>query len=199
MRIRQALRRARFSILTIALTYVLSVAAGMSMVHSGNEFALHYRDNLVGTATRESSIMRQYQRGNFIAAAGLDALANSAGALLSIPAGYAIFTGYGIAAFRGWIGGIVSVDNTHSSRLAKPYQAFYYLMTLILQLIPYSMAGGAGVNLGIASFASPDRTGYRGSRLSWLKIPHDALADAAWIYLIALPLFAAASLFEFTM
>ena len=64
MRIRQALRRARFSILTIALTYILSVAAGMSMVHSGNEFALHYRDNLVGTATRESSIMRQYQRGN---------------------------------------------------------------------------------------------------------------------------------------
>jgi hypothetical protein len=38
---------------------------------------------------------------------------------------------------------------------------------------------------------------YQGRRVQWLLVPYQALGDAGWIYLISLPLFAAASLFEF--
>ena len=94
---------------------------------------------------------------------------------------------------------MVSVDDAHHSRLSTPYEAFYYLTTLLLQLIPYMLTGGAGVNLGIAAFARPAWTGYDGRRVKWLLIPFDAIRDAGWIYLIALPMFAVASLFEFMM
>lgn len=50
-----------FGIWTIALTYGLSVLAGFLMVHSGNRYALDFRDKLVGTAQHESVIY-----GNFI-------------------------------------------------------------------------------------------------------------------------------------
>jgi len=66
------------------------------------------------------------------------------------------------------------------------HAAFYYIVTLLLQLIPYSLTGGAGVNLGIAAFASESRTGYRGPRMPWLRIPYEAILDAGWIYLISL-------------
>ena len=55
-RIRRALQHARFGIWTIALTYGLSVFAGLLMVHSGNRYALDFRDKLVGKARRESVI-----------------------------------------------------------------------------------------------------------------------------------------------
>ena len=195
-RIRLALRRARFGIATVALAYALSVTAGIVTAHAGNAAALRSRDNLVGKAQRESVILRQHRRGNPLAAAGLDAMANAAAAGLGGLAGYCPPAGYAVAAYRGWIGGIVGVDSRHRSRLRTPYGAFYYLATLILQLIPYSLAGGAGVNLGIAAFTQTD---YPGARIQWLKLPHAAIADAGWIYLVALPLFAIASLFEFLM
>jgi hypothetical protein len=169
------------------------------MVHAGNRFALEVRDNLVGKARRESAILRQSEHGSPVAAAGMDAAGNAAAGLLSMLEGYSVLGGYGVAAHRGWIGGIVSVDSAHRSRLAKPNRAFYYLLTLLLQLIPYSLTGGAGVNLGIAAFASASRTGYAGPRIRWLRIPYEAIRDAGWIYVISLPLFALASLFEFTM
>ncbi len=186
-----------FGIWTIALTYGLSVLAGLLMVHSGNRYALDFRDKLVGKAQRESLILRQLDRGNSAAAAGMDAAGNSIGGLLSIIAGYGVPAGYGVAAYRGWIGGVVSVDGAHRSRLARPFPAFYYLVTLILQLVPYSLAGGAGVSMGIAAFARVERTGYKGPRVRWLQIPYEAISDAAWIYATAVPLFAIASLFEF--
>jgi hypothetical protein len=199
VRLRRALARARLGILTVAVVYALSVTAGAVMVHSGNGFALRYRDNLVGTAQSESPILRRYQRGNFLAAAGLDALGNAASGLLSVPAGYCPPAGYGLAAFRGWIGGVVSVDDAHRSRLSKPYGSFYYLVTLILQLIPYSLAGGAGVALGFAAFSRRAAAQYDGARMPVLRIPYEAIRDAGWIVLASLPLFALASLFEFTM
>ncbi|MGD0577416.1 MAG: hypothetical protein ABSC08_00655 [Bryobacteraceae bacterium] len=198
-RIRRELRQARFGIWTIALAYVLGVSAGLLMVHAGNRFALGFRDNLVGKAQRESPILRQFQHGHSVAAADLDATGNAVGGLSSMVAGYGVPAGYGVAAYRGWIGGVVSVDGEHRSRLATRYEAFYYLMTLLLQLIPYSLAGGAGVNLGIAAFASESRSGYRGPRMAWLRIPYEAIRDAGWVYVVALPLFAIASLFEFLM
>lgn len=198
-RIRRALRHARFGIWTVAVTYGLSVFAGLVMVHSGSRFALDFRDNLVGKAQRESVILQRFHRGNSAAAAGLDAAGNALAGLSSMIAGYCAPAGYGVAAYRGWIGGVVSVDAAHRSRLATPYGAFYYVVTLLLQLLPYSLAGGAGVNIGIAAFAAENRTGYLGPRIPWLRIPKDAIRDASWLYLISLPLFAIASVFEFTM
>jgi hypothetical protein len=43
------------------------------------------------------------------------------------------------------------VDDRHQSRLASPEPAVYYLVTLVLQLVPYTLAGGAGVALGVSS------------------------------------------------
>jgi hypothetical protein len=191
------LRHARFGIWTIALTYGLSVLAGLLMVHSGNRYALEFRDKLVGKAQRESVVLRQLQRGNSVAAAGMDAAGNAVAGLLSMIAGCGVPAGYGVAAYRGWIGGVVSVNAAHRSRLARPFGAFYYLVTMLLQLVPYSLAGGAGVNIGIAAFASENRTGYQGPRIQWLRIRYEAIRDAGWIYMISLPLFAIASLFEF--
>jgi hypothetical protein len=175
------------------------VFAGLLTVHSGNRYALDFRDKLVGKARRESVILRQFHRGNSVAAAGMDAAGNAVAGLLSMMAGYCVPAGYGVAAYRGWIGGVVSVNAAHRSRLARPFGAFYYLVTLLLQLVPYSLTGGAGVNMGIAAFASGSRTGYEGSRMQWLRIPYEAIGDAGWIYMISLPLFAIASLFEFMM
>ena len=196
-RIQQALRRSRLSIATIALTYALSALAGCAAVHWGSGFALRFRDRLVGKAQRESVILHDLDRGNALRAAGLDAAGNAVAGALGLVVGYFPPTGYGTAAFRGWVGGVVSVDDAHRSRLSTPRAAFYYITTLILQLIPYSLAGGAGVNIGIATFARPGRVAYPGSRMRWLLIPHAALGDAGWIYVVSLPLFAIASLFEF--
>ncbi len=48
--VRRALARARFPILAVALTYLIAVLAGALMVHTGNEFALSFRDELVAEA-----------------------------------------------------------------------------------------------------------------------------------------------------
>jgi len=196
-RIRKAFWRARFGIGTIALTYALSLLAGLSAVHSGSKFALGFRDRLVAKAQRESVILRDLDRDNRLRAAGFDAAGNAGAAALGLVAGYFPPVGYGAVAFRGWVGGVVSVDDRHRSRLGTPREAFYYITTLILQLIPYSLVGGAGVNIGIATFGRRGRVEYPGSRVRWLLIPHAALGDAGWIYLVSLPLFAIASLFEF--
>src|SRR5438093_3502813 len=45
-----------------------------------------------------------------------------------------------------------SVRSDHTSRLNDPRSAIYYLLTLLLQVMPYSLAVGAGVNVGIALF-----------------------------------------------
>ncbi len=45
----------------------------------------------------------------------------------------------------------------------------------------------------------PQSTGYNGPRVRLLQIPYEAISDAAWLYVISVPLFAIASLFEFMM
>jgi len=188
---------ARFGIKTVALAYAIGVLAGLLLAHAGNSFALRFRDRLVGSTRQNSPILRQAQKGRWVAAASLDAGSNAAAGLLSGIAGTCVPVGYWVAGYRGWVFGVVSVNNLHQSRLNTRYEAFYYITTLILQLVPYTLIGGAGVHLGIAAFARPAWTGYEGSRVRWLRIPFEAIADAGWIYLIALPMFAIASLFEF--
>ncbi|NLP12404.1 hypothetical protein GX408_18540, partial [bacterium] len=49
-----AIRRARVSILAIALTYLIAVLIGISMVHMDVPFALDARDNIVAKANSSS-------------------------------------------------------------------------------------------------------------------------------------------------
>jgi uncharacterized membrane protein SpoIIM required for sporulation len=188
----RALQRARMPILTVALTYVLSVSLGLIMVHTGNAWAIAYRDRLVSKA-EAGSILTALEQNDRLRAAVLDFFGNLYGAAVTTLAGLGVLTPYPIMAFRGWVGGIVSIDSAHVSRLAEPHEAAYYLITLTLQLIPYVFSGGTGVNLGLA-FLKP-ASYYQGAK--WLGIPREALRDVFRIYLLVIPLFLLASLWEF--
>lgn len=188
----RTLLRARVAILTIAITYLIAVIIGILMVHTGNEWALSYRDNAVARA-QTSPIVTALREGHRWRAALLDFGSNLFAAGANTLGGLAVIIPYPVAAYRGWVGGIVSVDGAHASRLTNPGQAAYYLLTLVLQLIPYSLAGGAGVNLGIAYFRQ--RAFYQGER--WYGLPKAAIRDVLRIYLLLVPLFLVASLWEF--
>ena len=192
MPVMRALHRARIPILTVALTYFVSVGVGMIMVHTGNARAIAYRDRIVSGAGSSSSIIALKQNDRFRAAL-LDFGGNLYGAMLDTLGGLGVFVPYPVMAYRGWIGGIVSINGPHISRLADSKEATYYLVTLTLQLIPYTLSGGAGVNIGLA-FLRP-RPFYQGEK--WLGIPKEAIRDTLRIYLIVIPLFLVASLWEF--
>jgi len=188
-----ALCRARIAIITIALVYFVSVLVGIGMVNSGNQFALSTRDSVVGSA-QKSSILVLYNSGNRLGAAFLDFGSNLLlGAVPQTVGGLAIVIPYPLAAYSGWIGGIVSVDSNHTSRLANTDAARYYISVMVLQLIPYSLAGGAGVNLGWA-YLRPSPY-YLGKK--WLGLPKEAVLDVFRIYIVIVPLFLVASLVEF--
>ncbi len=188
----RAFYRARIPILTVALTYAVSVAVGMILVHTGNSFALNQRDQIVGGA-QTSSVLVALDQNQRLKAGLLDFGGNLLAGLSTTLTGLGVIFTYPIVAYRGWVGGIVSVDGAHISRLVDPREAAYYLITLILQIIPYSITGGAGVNLGWAYLNS--RPEYPGKK--WLGIPAEAILDVVSIYLVAIPLFLVASLWEF--
>jgi hypothetical protein len=191
----RAVLRARRSILTIAYTYALFIIAGIVMVHAGNKFALDYRDQLVNDAVQRNPIAIAANQGYSIRAAFLDFAGNlTLGALPKTISGFAIIPPYPLVAHQGWIGGIVSVRNDHTSRLTNPRAAVYYLLTLILQVIPYSLATGAGVNAGISLFRPQPY--YQGEK--WIDIfPKEAVRDLVRIYGLVIPLFLVASFWEF--
>lgn len=128
-------------------------------------------------------------------AALLDFGANVEAALVTSVTGLAIVGPVPIGAYRGWIGGVVAVDSQHDSRLGQPGTALYYTVTLVLQLIPYILTGGAGMHLGLVAWRRRNDASIR-SRLT-LRIPGEAIRDVGWIWALALPIFLAASLFEF--
>jgi hypothetical protein len=193
MLIFRALSRARFGILTIALTYVLSILIGARMVHTGTGFALAYRENLIARANATDPSLMAFHSGNRLKAAILDFGRNLFAGMADTGGGMGIVFPYPFIAYRGWVGGIVSVDNNHASRLSDPHEAVYYLLTLLLQLIPYSLAGGVGVNLGIAGFRP--RPFYQGD--NWYGLPKEAIRDVLRVYVLIVPLFLVASLWEF--
>ncbi len=188
----RALHRARIPILTVALTYIVAVGVGIIMVHVGNEMAIAYRDRIVSGA-QSSAAITALKGNNRFQAALLDFGGNLYGAMVDTLAGLGVIVSYPVIAYRGWVGGIVSIDSSHASRLADSKEAIYYLITLTLQLIPYTLSGGAGVNVGLA-YLRP-RTFYQGEK--WLGIPKEAIRDMLRIYLIVIPLFLMASLWEF--
>jgi len=192
--VRRALHRARMAILTVALTYLVSVSVGMVMVHTGNEWAIAYRDRIVSGA-QSSPITIALKQNDRLRAAVLDFGGNLYSAIADTLGGLGVIFPYPFIAYRGWIGGIVSIDGSHVSRLAETKEAAYYLITLTLQLIPYVLSGGAGINTGLALWRP--RSFYQGEK--WLGIPKEAIRDTCRIYLIVIPLFLLASLWEFFM
>jgi uncharacterized membrane protein SpoIIM required for sporulation len=72
----------------------------------------------------------------------------------------------------------------------------YYLGVLLFQLIPYTLAGGAGVRLGLGFLLPSGRWGYPAGR-RWLGLPAEGVRDVGRIYALVVPLFLVASLVEF--
>lgn len=165
------------------------------MVHQGNSFALNYRDRLVGDAARHDPAAIANNEGNSIRAALLDFAGNLVmGAIPKTIAGGSIVLPYPLVLYQGWIGGIVSVRGDHTSRLNDPRSAFYYLLTLFLQIVPYSLAVGAGVNVGMSLFRPA--VYYQGEK--WGRIfPKESVRDLGRIYVFVIPLFLVASFWEF--
>ncbi len=165
------------------------------MVHAGNSFALTYRDQLVNQATQQGPAALAVRQSDNLQAAVWDFAGNLVlGAVPKTASGFGIVFPFPLVAYQGWVGGIVSVRGDHTSRLDNPYSASYYLLTLLLQVIPYALAVGAGVNVGLALFRPPPY--YQGQK--WLGLfPKEALWDVGRIYALVTPLFLVASLWEF--
>ncbi len=191
----RAVRRARWPILTVAGAYALSVLVGIIMVHAGSAFALSYRDRLVSTAHQQDPAAQAASRGSSLEAALRDFASNLVvGAIPKTVGGLAIIMPYPLVAYQGWVGGIVSVRGDHTSRFNDPRSTAYYLLTLVLQLIPYSLATGVGIQAGIASLRPSGI--YQGPK--WLGlVPREALKDIGRVYALVIPLFLIASLWEF--
>ena len=187
--------RARFSILTIALTYIAFIILGIVLTHMGNLFALKARDPLVSKAVQQDPAAIASNKGDNLQAALLDFGGNlMLGALPKTVSGMAVIPAYPLLAYQGWVGGIVSVRDDHSSRPNHFRSAVYYLLTILLQITRYSLAVGAGVNIGIAMFRPLSY--YQGDK--WLgMIPKEALRDVGRIYTLVIPIFLIASLWEF--
>ena len=191
----RALHRARWAIGSIALTYVLALLTGVTAVHLGQPWALQYRDRIVAQGRTSDPAGRAMRAGAPVKAAFLDASRNLfVGAVPDTVSGLALVFPYLYACHRGWVGGIVSVTQDRSSRLNKWPQALYYVSVVLFQLLPYSLAGGMGVYLGLAVF-SPQPL-YAGAR--WLGfLPPEAVFDVLRVYCVIPPMFLAASLWEY--
>ena len=195
LKMAQAISRARLPILTIGAVYVVSILIGIIMVHSENRFALHYRDKLVSESAQQEPATIAYKQGHLLRAALFDFAGNLfIGSVPQSVMGMGIVFPYPWVAYQGWIGGIVSVRGDHTSRLNNLHSAVYYLLTLILQIAPYSLTVGAGVNVGISLFRPAPY--YRGEKFAHL-FPKEVLRDWIRIYLLASPMFFLASLWEF--
>jgi hypothetical protein len=187
--IKNALSRAKTPILIVAAVYFLSVTIGIAMVHSHNQFALSYRDKLVSDAQSGTVLTQKTDLLQGLADFG----GNSLGAVVDSFLGFGIVLPYPLVIYRGWVGGIVSVDYNHVSRLIHPTEAAYYLSVLFLQLLGFSLAAGAGIRAGLAVFnARPKDSGFW-----WFKVPKQAVKDLLWIWVLIIPIFLTASLWEF--
>ncbi|MGA7721452.1 MAG: stage II sporulation protein M [Ignavibacteriaceae bacterium] len=190
-----SLRRCKVCIISIFITYCFSCTIGFLMVQSGNDFALSQRDRIVGTAVHHEKAAINYLSGNKLTAALYDFTGNLfLGAVPQTALGLSILVPYFTVLYQGWVGGIVSVDNSHHNRLDKIKTAFYYIIVLLLQLIPYSLSIGAGVKFGVEVYKQNMKIGWKFWRF---RIRKENLLDIRNIYLISIPLFFIASLFEF--
>lgn len=194
-RIGGAIQHARGPIIASAVTYLSFVVLGMALATAGWPFAVSQRDSIVGGA-QASPINQAYQRGDRLQAALLDFGANlGLGALTTSITGLSVVGPFPIAAYRGWVGGVVSIDRDHRSRLASAGEATYYLVTLVLQLIGFVLTMAAGLHVGLSSWRARDDKRIRS--VLGVRVPGVALRDAAWLYVAAIPFFLVGSLWEF--
>jgi hypothetical protein len=190
-----ALQRTRGPLLASAATYLAFVAAGIVLASAAVPFAVSQRDAIVGNAAA-SPITQAEHEGDHLRAALLDFGSNLfLGALPTSITGLSVIGPFPLAAYRGWVGGVVSIDSHHRSRLADPGPAVYYLVTLAIQLTGYILTMAAGVHVGLAAWRARNDDSLR----SWagFRLPPGALADAGYLYLLAVPIFLVGSLWEF--
>ncbi|MCL4538483.1 MAG: hypothetical protein M1378_02605 [Bacteroidetes bacterium] len=185
----------RLYVLSIFLVYVISCTVGILMVHSGYQFALSERDKIVGVAVQTDKAALNYQSGKKFTAALYDFAGNLfIAAIPQTVIGLAIVPPYFTVAYQGWVGGIVSVDGSHQSRLTSFKSSVYYFIVLLLQFTAFSLSIGAGIKCGVDTYK-------RNLEVSWrfwkFRIPKESLADVGYVYLVSLPVFLAASSFEF--
>jgi len=192
-RVQLAIKRARLGLLLMGCAYVTGLMVGIVSVHTGHQRSLAFRDRIVSKAQSSSPILRYADKGHPIVAAALDFGGNLLGATLTAGAGWYAPAPFPLAIYRGWIGGIVSVDGHQRSRFRTMDSGLCYGLVVVLQLVGYTLSGGAGVNLGIAR--TRPRPEYTGPR--FLSVPIEAIRDAAYIYGLVIPIFAIASALEF--
>jgi hypothetical protein len=191
-----ALNRARRAIALSAATNVVSLLVGIAMVTAGVPVAVQQRDSIVSSA-QAGPILDAYNRGDRVQAALLDFGSNLIlSAAPTTVIGMSVIGPFPIAAYRGWVGGIVSIDSNHVSRLANPGDAFYYLVTLLLQVSGFVLAMAAGIHVGMTSWRARDDKSVRS--IAGLRIPGWSLYDAAWLYVLVIPLLLIGSLWEFS-
>jgi hypothetical protein len=134
-----------------------------------------------------------FERGENLRAALVEAARTQWVCAAVAVTGLTVVSPFVLAAYRGVVGGVVSVDDNHVSRLQHPDEAIYYLSVVILQIIPYTLAGGAGVKLGLTYFGRGRE--YQGD--GWLGYPKEAICDVVRILALTVPFVLVANLWEF--
>jgi hypothetical protein len=190
-----AIQRAKLPIISVMIIYIVFLVIGILMVHFGNTFALSYRDNLVNQAHQSDPSSIALEMNEPVKAAIFDFSGNLfLGAIPKTIAGIGVIFAYPFVAFQGWVGGIVSVRWDHTSRFDDIRSTTYFISTIILQLLPYSLTVGSGINLGLSMFRQIPE--YQGKK--WLNLfPKEAVLDIFRIYIVSIPIFFVASLWEF--
>lgn len=191
-----AVRRAGRPIGWVAVAYALGVSVGAIAAHAGLPLALRERDRIVGEAA-QTQVIQDLRRGERVSAALGDFAGNlGRGALPYTVMGLAVALPFPLVVYQGWVGGIVSVDGEHVSRFRSAREGLYYVSVMLLQLVPYSLAVGAGVRLGLGFLMPKGRYGYSSGERRF-GLPAEGVRDVARIYVLVVPLFLLASLVEF--
>ncbi len=190
-----ALSRCKTYAASIFITYCLACLIGIVMSHVGSNVALSYRDRIVGDALANDKASINYRSGNLFRAALYDCAGNLFyAAVPQTIIGFGVVFPYCTVSYQGWVGGIVSVDGSHRSRFKNFKSSAYYLIVVLLQFIPFSLAIGAGVKCGVDSYR-------HNSQVSWriwdYRVPKASLLDVGYVYILSIPLFFIASCFEF--
>jgi hypothetical protein len=179
--------------LSVFLVYCASCLIGIVMVHSHNHFALEQRDHIVGKAVKSDATLISYNSGSRFKAAMLDFGGNLfIGSIIQTALGLGIVVPYFTVAYQGWVGGIVSVDGSHRSRLTTLKSALYYFIVFFSQTIAYSLCIGSGIKAGIETYKRN-----KNIPLSKFRLDRDSLLNISWMYVLAIPVFFLASCFEF--
>ena len=189
-----SLNRCKIYIISVFIVYCISCLTGIIMVQTDNSFALAQRDKIIDTISRNDKASLNYKEGNHFTAALYDCEENLLASVKQTFLGLGVVFPYFTVSYQGWIGGLVSVDNSHKSRFKKLKPALYYFIVILLQFIAYSISIGAGVKTGVELYKQNKSTGWK---IWQYKIRKENLLDVVNIYMLSIPIFFTASLFEF--